>query len=78
MSFAIDRAVDALLDAIEADNANREGWVSAIARLKARQILDAASWLYHARQGSAASVYAAVALREQVDGVFGKAGDEEA
>ena len=63
-------AVQQLLTAIEADHARRGPFTPAISREQARAILDAAVWLYGARAGAAASIYAAVALREAVDAVW--------
>lgn len=63
----------ALLDAIEADNRGREGWKPAISRDDAAAIVDALVWLYGARSGSAASIYAADALGKAVDAVWAPA-----
>lgn len=69
MVNAEDRAIDALLDAIEADGARREAFTPAISREGAREVIAALAWLYGARAGSAASIYAAVALAEAVRAV---------
>ncbi|KTE05649.1 hypothetical protein [Sphingopyxis sp. H115] len=66
-------AAAALLDAIEADNRDREGWKPAISRDSAAAIVDALVWLYGARSGSAASIYAADALGKAIDAVWGPA-----
>ncbi|SEH16730.1 hypothetical protein SAMN05428974_1851 [Sphingopyxis sp. YR583] len=66
-------AAAALLDAIEAGNRDREGWTPAISRDSAAAILDTLVWLYGARSGSAASIYAADALGKAVDAVRGPA-----
>jgi len=60
----------ALLDMIEAENRGREGWQPAIPRENAAAILDALLWLYGARGGSTASIYAADALGKAVDAVW--------
>lgn len=63
-------AAAALLDAIEADNRDRDGWRPAIPRGSAAAILDALVWLYGARSGSAASIYAADALGKAAEAVW--------
>lgn len=60
----------ALLDAVEAENKAREDWQPAIPRQNAAAILDALLWLYGARAGSAASIYAADALDKAVAGIW--------
>lgn len=66
-------AAAALLDAIAADNRDRDGWSPAISRDSAAAILDALVCLYGARAGSAASIYAADALGKAVEAVWGPA-----
>lgn len=68
-------AAAALLDAIEADNRDREGWRPAIPRERAAAILDALVWLYGARSGSAASIYAADALGKAAEAVWAPPGE---
>ncbi|MBE1528094.1 hypothetical protein GGC65_002550 [Sphingopyxis sp. OAS728] len=63
-------AAAALLDAIEIDNRDRDGWAPAISRDSAAAILDALVWLYGARSGSAASIYAADALGKAAESVW--------
>lgn len=60
----------ALLDAVEIENRERDGWQPAISRDNAAAILDALLWLYGARAGSTASIYAADALDKAVGAVW--------
>jgi hypothetical protein len=66
MNEPIDAAIDALLDAIERSNAQRVDYEPAVPRDTIREVLGAVAWLYGARNGSAASVYAADALQRAV------------
>ena len=59
-----------LLDTIEAENQWRDGWTPAISRERAAAILDALVWLYGARSGSTASIYAADALGKAAEAVW--------
>jgi len=70
MSRGSDALAVALLDAVEAENRGRDGWRPAIARENAEAILNALLWLYGARSGSTASIYAADALDKAVDAVW--------
>lgn len=70
MSLGSGALAAALLDAVEAENRERDGWRPAIAREKAEAILNGLLWLYGARAGSTASVYAADALDQAVDAVW--------
>ncbi|MBL0916417.1 MAG: hypothetical protein IBJ13_13175 [Sphingopyxis sp.] len=70
MSRGSDALAAALLDAVEAENRERDGWQPAIPRENAEAILNALLWLYGARAGSTASVYAADALGKAVDTVW--------
>lgn len=65
-----DALAAALLDAVEAENGERDGWRPAIARENAEAILNALLWLYGARDGSTASIYAADALDKAVEAVW--------
>jgi hypothetical protein len=65
-------AATALLDAIEGENRSRDDWRPAISRDRAAAIVDALAWLYGARQGSTASVYAADALEKAVGAVWSR------
>jgi hypothetical protein len=60
----------ALLDAVETENRERDGWQPAIPRDNAVAILDALLWLYGARAGSTASIYAVDALDKAVGAVW--------
>lgn len=66
-------AAAALLDAVDNDHRDRDGWTPAISRESAAAILDALVWLYGARSGSTASIHAADALGKAVDAVWGPA-----
>lgn len=73
-------AAAALLDTIEDENRWRSGWTPAIPRECAAAILDALVWLYGARSGSAASIYAADALGKAAEAVWAppvKPGDSD-
>ncbi|WP_428684546.1 hypothetical protein [Sphingopyxis sp.] len=60
----------ALLNAVEIENRERDGWQPAIPRDNAAAILDALLWLYGARAGSTASISAADALDKAVGAVW--------
>jgi hypothetical protein len=70
MSRRSDALAAALLDAVEAENGERDRWRPAIARENAEAILNGLLWLYGARAGSSASIYAADALDKAVDAVW--------
>lgn len=70
MSRRSDALAAALLDAVEAENGERDRWRPAFARENAQTILNGLLWLYGARAGSAASIYAADALDKAVDAVW--------
>ena len=70
MSRGSDALAAALLDAVEAENRERDRWQPAIPRENAEAILNALLWLYGARSGSTASVYAADALDKAVEAVW--------
>lgn len=72
MSGGSDALAAALLDAVEAENRERDGWRPAIPRENAEAILNALLWLYGARAGSTASIYAADALGKAVDTVWSR------
>ena len=74
MSGDVQGVTAALLDAIEVENGPRESWTPAIPRENAAAILDALVWLYGARAGSTASIYAADALGKAVDAAWPRAG----
>ncbi|MEG3180200.1 hypothetical protein [Sphingomonas sp. LT1P40] len=63
MSNQVHAAIEALLDAIEADNKDRIEYEPAVTRAATRDVLGAIAWLYGARNGSAASIYAADSLQ---------------
>lgn len=67
MTDAGERAlIDRLLDLIEAENAGRQDFLPAIPRDKAAAILARVPALYGCREGSAASIYALVALDDEI------------
>ena len=56
--------VEELLSAIDAESAKREDFSPSLNRDRAAKAIEAILWSYSARQGSTASVYAAVSLWE--------------
>lgn len=70
MSRGSDALAAALLDAVETENGERDGWQPAIPRENAEAILSALLRLYGARAGSTVSVYAADALDKAVGAVW--------
>jgi len=59
-----------LLDAIEQENRDRPEFVRAIGRADAGMLLERVARLYGTGEGSAASIYAVVALQDAVKAIF--------
>ncbi len=63
---ARDALIARLLDLSDAESATRPGFAPAIPREQAARLIEDALALYECRQGSSASIYAAVRLSDRL------------